>query len=410
MRGIDGRQRSGKASNIVTNQTIWKEADGMKITKVATYTPSEVVERGGQTYVQPLTLVQIDTDEGISGVGEGTLETKERTVAACIMEFERYLLGKDPLQIEKHWQAMYRGTYWRGGPIINSAISAVEIALWDIAGKHYNAPIYDLLGGHCRDKVKCYTGVGGSTPEELAENVERAMKAGYPAVKFGAYGENDRMLDAVEEAERRCRAVRDRVGDKMDIMIECHGRPSLQIVLNLVQSLAKYKPLWIEEPLFPENVDAMAELCRHSQIPIATGERLFTKWGFRELFEKRAAHIVQPDPAHCGGVLETKKIAAMAEAYYVQVAPHCPYFQVALATAVQIDACTPSFLIQEGGGLRGKWLVKNPLEVENGYIKLPDKPGLGVELDLDAIAERPYRPRVPEAYMTYREDGSIEEL
>jgi galactonate dehydratase len=331
-------------------------------------------------------------------------------VATCIDEFERYLIGKDPLQIEKHWQAMYRGSYWRGGPIINSAISAIEIALWDITGKHYGAPIHRLLGGPCRDKIKCYTSTRGATPEELAENVELAMKRGYTAVKFETYGVNDRMLTAVDEAERRCRAVRERVGDKIDIMLECHGRPNLHTALSLVQVLAKYKPLWIEEPLFPENVDALAELCRHTRIPIATGERVFTKYGFRELLEKKAAHIIQPDPAHCGGILETKKIAAMAEAYYTQVAPHCPYFQIALATAVQIDACIPNFLIQEGGGLRGKWLVKQPLEADNGYIQLPTRPGLGVELDLDAIAERPYKPRLPEAYMTYREDGSIEEL
>jgi galactonate dehydratase len=382
----------------------------MKITNVTTYTPSEVSERGGSTFIQPLTLVKIDTDEGISGIGEGTLETKERTVATCVMEHERYLRGKDPLQIEKHWQAMYRGTYWRGGPVLNSAISAIEIALWDIAGKYYKAPIYALLGGRCRDKIKCYVSVGGNTPEELADNAARAMKDGYAAVKFMAYGVNDRMLKAVDEAERRCQSVRDRVGDELDIMVECHGRPSLQIALNLVERLAKYKPLWIEEPLFPENIDALADLCRHSRVPLATGERLFTKWGFRELLEKRAAHIIQPDPIHCGGILETKKIAAMAESHFVQVAPHCPYFQVALAASVQIDAGTPNFLIQEGGRLRGKWLVKKALEVESGYIKLPTRPGLGVELDTDAIKENPYRSRVPEAYMTYREDGSIAEL
>jgi len=382
----------------------------MKITKVTTYTPSEAFERGGRTVIQPVTLVQIDTDAGISGIGEGTLETKERTVATCVMEHERYLRGKDPLQIEKHWQAMYRGTYWRGGPVLNSALSAIEIALWDIAGKYYEAPIYALLGGRCRDKIKCYVSVGGNTPEELADNAARAMKDGYAAVKFLAYGVDDRMLKAVDEAERRCQAVRDRVGDEMDLMVECHGRPSLQIALNLVDRLAQYKPLWIEEPLFPENIDALADLCRHSRVPLATGERLFTKWGFRELLEKRAAHIIQPDPIHCGGILETKKIAAMAEAHFVQIAPHCPYFQVALAASVQIAAGTPNFLIQEGGRLRGKWLVKKALEVERGYIKLPTRPGLGVELNTEAIKENPYHARVPEAYMTYREDGSIAEL
>ncbi len=382
----------------------------MKITKVTTYTPSEVSERGGRTVIQPVTLVQIDTDAGISGIGEGTLETKEQTVATCITEHERYLRGKDPLQIEKHWQAMYRGTYWRGGPVLNSALSAIEVALWDIAGKYYEAPIYALLGGRCRDKIKCYVSVGGNTAEELADNAARAMQDGYAAVKFMAYGVDDRMLKAVDEAERRCQAVRDRVGDEVDILVECHGRPSLQIALNLVDRLAQYKPLWIEEPLFPENIDALADLCRHSRVPLATGERLFTKWGFRELLEKRAAHIIQPDPIHCGGILETKKIAAMAESHFVQVAPHCPYFHVALAASVQIAAGTPNFLIQEGGRLRGKWLVEEALEVERGYIKLPTRPGLGVELNTEAIKENPYRARVPEAYMTYREDGSIAEL
>jgi len=339
------------------------------------------------------------------------LETKEKTVAACIMEFEQYLLGKDPLQIEKHWHAMYRGSYWTGGPVINSAISAIEIALWDIAGKHYDAPIYSLLGGPCRDKVRCYTSTSGNTPEELADNVEEAMNEGFTAVKFMAYGLNDRMLDAVEDAEKRCKAVREKVGNKVDIMLECHGRPSLHLALSLVQKLHKYRPLWIEEPLFAENIEAMAELRRHSRIPIATGERLFTKWGFRELLEKQVAQIIQPDPIHCGGILETKKIAAMAEAYYMAVAPHCPYFLIALATALQIDACIPNFIIQEGGRVRGKWLVKEPLQVENGYIRLPNKPGLGVEVDFNAIEEHPYKPRLNwSPYMTYHEDGSIEEL
>jgi len=383
----------------------------MKITKVTPYLASDVTERSSGLSVSPLTIVKIDTDGDISGIAEATLETKERTVATCITEFEQYLLGKDPLQIEKHWHAMYRGSYWTGGPVINSAISAIEVALWDIAGKHYNAPVYGLLGGPCRDKIRCYTSVSAETPEELADNVERSMKEGFTAVKFMAYGVNDKMLVAVEDAEKRCNAVRDKVGNRMDIMLECHGRPSSSLALMLVQRLYKYHPLWIEEPLFSENIDTMAELRRHSRIPIATGERLFTKWDFRELLEKQAAHIIQPDPIHCGGILETKKIAAMAEAYYVQMAPHCPYFHIALATAIQIDACIPNFLIQEGGRLRGKWLVKEPLKAEKGYINLPTKPGLGVEIDLDAIEEHPYRPRSNwSPYVSYREDGSIREL
>jgi galactonate dehydratase len=268
---------------------------------------------------------------------------------------------------------MYRGSYWTGGPVINSAISAIEAAMWDITGKYYDAPVYNLLGGRYRDKIKCYTGVGGVTPEELADNVQRALKDGYTACKTMAFGENPsgRMIDSIEEAEQRCKAVRDRVGDKMDIMLGCHGRCSLEEALGLVQKLAKYDVRWIEEPLYAENIDALSELRKKSKIPIATGERLYTKWGFRELFEKQA-----------------------------------------LAIAIQIDTCIPNFLIQEGGRIRGKWLVKEPFEVEKGYIKLPTKSGLGIELDLDAIAERPYKPSPPRpgrgyGYMSYREDGSL---
>ncbi len=387
----------------------------MKITKVTTYTPCEARPTRDGTSYTPLTLVQIDTDAGLSGVGEGTLETKCFTVATCIQELgDGYLLGQDPLRIEQHWQAMYRGSYWTGGPVVNSAISALVAALWDIAGKYYGTPVYNLLGGRLREKIRCYAGVGGETPEDLADNVERAVKAGYSACKTMAFGENPsgRMLDAIEEAERRCHAVRDRVGDAVGLMLDCHGRCSLEEALGLVRRLEKYKVRWLEEPLYAENVDALAALRRQSYIPLATGERLYTKWGFRELLTKQAAHIIQPDPIHCGGILETKKIAAMAEAHYVTVAPHCPYFHVALAIAVQVDACIPNFVIQEGGRIRGAWLVKEPFVVDKGYITLPTTPGLGIDLDVDAIAARPYRASPPPpgrgyGYMSYREDGSL---
>ena len=387
----------------------------MKITKVTTYTPCEARPTRDRTSYTPLTLVQIDTDAGLSGVGEGTLETKCLTVATCIQELgDGYLLGQDPLRIEQHWQAMYRGSYWTGGPVINSAISAIEAALWDIAGKYYGTPIYNLLGGRLREKIRCYAGVGGETPEELADNVARAVKEGYSACKTMAFVENPsgRMLDAIEEAERRCQAVRDRVGDAVDLMLDCHGRCSLEEAVGLVRRLEPYKVRWLEEPLFAENVDALAALRQQSHIPLATGERLYTKWGFRELLAKQAVHIIQPDPIHCGGILETKKIAAMAEAHYVTVAPHCPYFHVALAIAVQVDACIPNFVIQEGGRIRGAWLVKKPFVVDKGYIMLPTTPGLGIDLDVDAIAARPYRVSPPPpgrgyGYMSYREDGSL---
>ncbi len=350
-------------------------------------------------------LVLVETDEGLTGVGEA-LGDKAETIIAAVNELSRYLQGKDPRRIEHHWQAMYRGAFWRGGPILNAAISGVEIALWDILGKSLGVPCWQLLGGKARERVRIYGHVGGETPEKLAESARAAVARGLTAVKFSPFGPT-RAVEGpacVKAAVSKLLALRECVGDEVDIMIDMHGRLSPAMAVIFAGEFAPYRPLFIEEPCLPENVAAMAAVARKAKVPVATGERLFTKFGFREVLEKNAAAVIQPDLSICGGLLEGRLIAAMAEAYYVAVAPHCPYGPVLFAASLQLDACIPNFLIQEHVSL-GQGVLREPFELKNGCVAVPEKPGLGVELDMDAIAERPYVIRdVP----TFRhEDGSV---
>jgi len=369
-------------------------SSGMKITKVEPILP----ERGWL-------LVKVQTDEGIYGIGE-CLVDKAGSIIGAIREFEDYLVGKDPLRIELHWQAMYRGSFWRGGPVINSAISGIEIALWDILGKSLNAPIYQLLGGACRERIRIYDHIGGKTLDELSRSAEKAMKSGVTAVKWSPFGPT-KASDSpavIKSAVAQVKAVREVIGDDADLMVDMHGRLSPAMAVIMAEEIAPYRPLFIEEPCLPENADAMARVASKVSVPVATGERLFTRFGFREVLERGAAAIIQPDLSICGGILEAKKIAAMAEAYYVAVAPHNPYGPVLLAASVQLDACIPNFLIQEHSSF-GEGIFREPLVVEGGYIRLPEGPGLGVELDERRIGSRPFKPwKMP---IWYHEDGSV---
>lgn len=346
-------------------------------------------------------FVKILTDEGVYGVGEA-LGDKMETIATAIKELSRYLVGKDPHLIEHHWQVMYQGAFWRGGPILNAAISGVEQALWDILGKSLNVPIYQLLGGKCRDKIRMYAGVN----YDKEESIENALNKGFTAIKFGPFNQL-KLVDSyekVKEAVDKVKKVRQIVGDKVDIMLDFHGRVSPAMAVVACEELASYHPFFIEEPCLPENVDAMVRIAQKTNIPIATGERLFTKFGFRETLEKGAASILQPDLSICGGIMEGKKIAAMAEAYYVAIAPHCPYGPVLTAASLQLDTCIHNFLIQEHRSL-GEGILKEPFVLKDGYVEVSTKPGLGIELDEDAITKRPYKPHdVP---IWYHEDGSF---
>jgi galactonate dehydratase len=352
----------------------------MKITKLETF------------FVRPRwVFLKVHTDEGLVGWGEPAVEGWSRTVAAAVEEMGRYLIGQDPRRIEHHWQAIYRGGFYRGGPVLTSALSGIEQALWDIQGKALGAAVHELLGGRVRDRIRLYAHFGGQTPQDCAEAARRRAEQGFTALKTTPF------LAArfVESAEfvaavvARVAAVRDAVGPGVDVGLDFHGRVSPALAVRLCKALELFAPLFVEEPVPPGDVDALAEVARKTTVPIAAGERIFTRWGFREVLQKRAAAILQPDVSHAGGILEVRKIAAMAEAYFVAVAPHCPLGPISLAACLQVDACTPNFLCQEQVCL-GEGYLREPFALRDGHVEVPTAPGLGIEVDEDAVRDKLY--------------------
>jgi galactonate dehydratase len=345
-------------------------------------------------------FVKVSTDEGITGVGEATLEGKEKAVEAAIHQLKRRsVVGANPFNIEEIWMRMYRNEFWHGGPVLLTAMSGIEIACWDIIGKALGQPVYNLLGGRCRDKVLTYANgwYGGErTPENFAQRAKKVIEKGYKALKFDPFGSAGREMSRQEKVKSIdiVAAVRDAVGPDIEIFIEVHGRFSPMTAIEIAKELEPYRPGWYEEPVPPDNHDAMALVAHKINIPVATGERLYTRYGFRRLFELQAASIIQPDILHTGGILETKKIAAMADTYYMTVAPHNPNGPISTAVAVQIDACLTNFYIQEClDDFDVPWksqLVKGALEIKDGYITIPDRPGIGVELNEEVIREHPH--------------------
>lgn len=371
-------------------------------------------------YVKPRWLfLEICTDEGIVGWGEPVLEGQASAVAAVLKQYEKYLIGKDPLRIEDTWQALYRGGFYRGGPILCSALSGVEQALWDIKGKYYGAPVYDMLGGRCRDRIRMYTHIkapaiaGGPSIEEMTEVARQRVCAGYTALKYSIIPPILPIESPahIREHVARFAAVRETIGDQVDLAIDFHGRVSPMLARRLIAELEPYSPMFIEEPVLPENVDLMADIAHSTSIPIAAGERLFTKWSYREYFEKRAIAIAQPDLCHVGGIAEARKIAAMSEVYFGVVAPHNPLGPISLAACLQLDACIPNFLAQEHLGMPdgadvGVGYLKEPFHVENGYIAVTNKPGLGIEIDEEALADKICRGEWETPRLRH-EDGSV---
>lgn len=341
-------------------------------------------------------FLKIETDEGISGWGEPVVEGKADTVHAAVTEMSEYLIGKDPMRIEDIFQVLYRGGFYRGGPILSSAISGIEQALWDIKGKFYNAPVYDLLGGACRDKIRVYSWIGGDRPSDVGEAAKRQVEAGFTAVKMNST-EELHYIDSivkVEAAIARIAAVRDAVGKEVGIGIDFHGRVHKSMAKILAKELEPYKPMFIEEPVLPENNEALKEIARYTSCPIATGERMYTRWGFKELLAQGVVDIIQPDLSHAGGILETRKIAAMAEAYDVAVAPHCPLGPIALASCLQLDTCSPNAFIQEQSlGIhynKGSDLLdylKDPsvFAYKDGFVSNLTAPGLGIEVNEEKV-------------------------
>ena len=332
-------------------------------------------------------FVKISTDVGITGWGE-MLKDDAKACAAGALEVADYLVGKDPRPVVHHWQAIHRGAFYRGGPIKTAIVSGIDQALWDITGKCYGVPVYKLLGGPTRDRVRVY----GTVSEETGVN---AMKVGPSASRRAfKYIEGVKFVDEVVE---RFKALREEHGSGVDIGIDFHGSVQPATALLLIKALEPYQPWFYEEIVQALNVDVMAELAAKTHIPIATGERVFTKWGFKEVLEKRAALILQPDVCYAGGITELKIIAGMAEAYYTPLAPHNPQGPCSLAASLQIAACIPNFLAQERGDNEYADLLAKPLPpVTKGHRPLPTEPGLGITIDEDKLRAQvgephPYR-------------------
>lgn len=341
-------------------------------------------------------FLKITTESGITGWGEPIVEGKADTVMAAVEEMKDYIIGRNAGDIEDIWQVLYRGAFYRGGPVITSAISGIEQALWDIKGKYFNVPAYELLGGAVRDRVRVYCWVGGDKPRNVAEAAEEKWRQGYTAVKMNGTDEMNWIDDfrKIEAVTQRVAAIREALGYKIDIAMDFHGRVHKAMARVLMKELEPYKLMFVEEPVLTENEEAFKELRKHTVIPIATGERNYTRWGFKNMLHDGGVDIIQPDLSHAGGLLECKKIAAMAEAYDVAVAPHCPLGPIALASCLQLDFCTPNAFIQEQSlGIhynQGSDLLdylKDPgvFSYRDGYVAKLTKPGLGIEVNEEKV-------------------------
>ena len=330
-------------------------------------------------------FLKIHTNAGITGLGEHIVEGRALTCKTAIEEIAPYLVGKDPRQVAHHWQAIYRHAFYRGGPVLTSALSGIDQALWDIKGKALGVPIYELLGGPMRDKVQVYA--HGGTPEAVKEGIAK----GFRAFKTGVSKKQPYKIietpAAIGYAAEQFAALREIAGEDIDIGIDFHGAISPQSAKLLIKALEPYQPMFIEEPVQCQNVDIMADIARGTHLPIATGERIFTKWGFREILEKGAAAVLQPDLCHAGGITEVRLIAGMAEAYYAAIAPHNPLGPISLAAGIQMAASIPNFLCQEQVSL-GEGYLKEPFIIKEGFVEIPKTPGLGIELDENQLADK----------------------
>lgn len=347
--------------------------------------------------VQPRWLfLKIETDEGICGWGEPVVEGHAHTVKAAVEEMSCYLLGKDPRKIEDLWQTMYRTGFYRGGPVMMSAIAGIDQALWDIKGKYYQMPVYEMLGGACRDKLKVYCWIGGDRPNDIRRQALEKYEQGYRAVKMNATEEMHYIdtFDKVEAVVERVAAIREALGMKMDIAVDFHGRVHKTMAKVLARELEPLHPMFIEEPVLPQNNEALREIARSSSIPIATGERMFSRWEFKNLLQDGYVDIIQPDLSHAGGISECKKISAMAEAYDVAVAPHCPLGPIALAACVQMDTCTPNVFIQEqslgihynqGSDLLDYLNDRSVFTYKDGFTDILTRPGLGIDVNEELV-------------------------
>ncbi len=359
-------------------------------------------------------FLKISTDEGIVGWGEAIVEGRARTVETAVLEHKPFLVGQDPLRIEYLWQSLYRNTYYRGGVILTSALSGIEQALWDIKGKHFGIPVYQMLGGLYRDRIRIYGHCWGATTDKIIRRAAERKASGFTAIKIllEPYTANRGVKSYVDTQVRRFAEIREALGDEMDIAIDFHGRLGPDMALQVIRGIREHCPLFVEEACLPENLDAMVRIAQAGGVALATGERLVTRHGFRRLLEAGAVAVIQPDPCHAGGILEVQKIAAMAETYYCKIAPHNPLGPIALAVSVQLGACLPNFLIAEHFGMKERWdlgegYLRKPFEIAGGYLSVPDSPGLGIEVDEAAVLERSYPGDWDSPRLYAEDDGTI---
>lgn len=341
-------------------------------------------------------FLRVTCEDGLVGWGEPVVEGRAATVAACVGEMAAMIVGHDARRIEDIWQMLYRGGFYRGGPVLTSALSGIDQALWDIKGRALGVPVWELLGGRCRDRIRVYTWIGGDRPADVAEQARQAVAAGFSAVKMNATAEMGYLASPgeVQAAAERMAAVRAAVGADVGVAVDFHGRVHRAVAIQLAAALDPYGPLFLEEPVLPEHAEALARIAQHTKAPLAGGERVYTRWGFKDILAAGHLAVIQPDLSHTGGISEGHKIAAMAEAYDVAIAPHCPLGPLCLAASLQLDASTPNFLIQEQSmGIhynRGADLldyVANPevFAVHGGYMDVPTGPGLGVVVDEERV-------------------------
>ena len=381
----------------------------MKITAVNTY------------FVRPRWgFVEIETDAGIVGWGEAVLEGHASAVLACVQEYKDYLIGNDPADIEGIWSTIYRAGFYRGGGVLMSALSGIDQALWDIKGKVFGVPVYQLMGGKCRNKMKVYSWIGGDRPSDVGTAAKEKMDAGFKAIKMNAT-EELQMIDSYDKIDavlERVAAIREACGKHFGIAIDFHGRVHKPIAKILAKKLEEFDPMFIEEPVLCENMEVFPEIAAACNIPIATGERLFSRYDFKRLLQIGGVDIIQPDLSHAGGITEVKKIASMAESYDVALAPHCPLGPIALAACLNVDATSYNAVIQEQSiGIHynvGKSVldyVKNQEDFifTDGFAALPQKAGLGVDVNKELVMEENKNPHNWKNPVWHHEDGSVAE-
>jgi galactonate dehydratase len=364
-------------------------------------------------------FVRVETDSGIVGWGEPVVEGRSETVRTAVEQLSELLIGEDPLRIEDHWQVMTKGSFYRGGPILSSAVSGLDQALWDIAGKALGVPVHQLLGGHVRDRIRMYGWVGGDEPAEVADAISAQLAVGLTAVKMNASGRMspNASVEELDGVVQRVAAARAVLGPHRDVAVDFHGRFTLADVKRVAPLLEPLHPFFLEEPVVPENSHLIGRLTAATPIPVATGERLYSRQEFLPVLQAGIA-IAQPDLSHAGGITEVRKIASLAEVFDVQLAPHCPLGPIALAACLQVGFSTPNFLIQEqsigihynrGAEVLDYVLDKTPLAFVDGCIERLTGPGLGIEVDEKAVREADSRGHAWRSPVWRHSDGSFAE-